>query len=161
MSCSLKNRRRLKLKKGVTMNREILFRGKRIDNGEWIQGSLVTGAFVKSDTGQDIPYIFNTDECSNADCFEDFTDDYGYYEVYPATVGQFTGLTDKNGVKIFEGDIVKATTDKHMVIGWSKRFASYIIDRDGWAFSHWFGESMEAHEVKVIGNIHDNPELIK
>jgi uncharacterized phage protein (TIGR01671 family) len=76
-------------------------------------------------------------------------------------VREFTGLKDKNGKEIYEGDIVKTPTDKPMVISWSKKFASFVIDRDGWMFSHWFGEGYNGEDVEVIGNIYDNPELIK
>jgi uncharacterized phage protein (TIGR01671 family) len=73
---------------------------------------------------------------------------------------QFTGLLDKNGNEIYEGDIIKTTTDKLMCITWSERFASFCIERDGWAFQHWFGEAMEANECEIIGNIHESPELL-
>jgi uncharacterized phage protein (TIGR01671 family) len=73
---------------------------------------------------------------------------------------QFTGLLDKNGKEIYEADIIKTTTDKLMAITWSERFASFCIERDGWAFQHWFGEAMEANECEIIGNIHESPELL-
>lgn len=76
-------------------------------------------------------------------------------------VEQFTGLLDKNGNKIFEGDIVKTETDKPMVVSWNTKFASFCLDREGWAFSHWFGESCVANKVEIIGNTTDNPELLK
>lgn len=72
---------------------------------------------------------------------------------------QFTGLKDKNRNEIYEGDILKIETDKPMVVGWSKRFASFILNREGWAFSHWFGESCNPENCEIIGNIHENPEL--
>lgn len=140
------------------MNREILFRGRRIDNGEWIQGSLVTRAFVKSATGQDIPYIFNTDECSNADCFEDFTDNYGYYEVDPATVGQFTGLLDKKGNRVFEGDLIITETGGIGYVVW--RDAAFAIKSPGSEAIDWV-HSSEYAKCEVIVNINDNTELIK
>ena len=76
-------------------------------------------------------------------------------------VMQFTGLTDKNAKEIYEGDILKTGTDKPMVVGWSVKFASFVLNRDGWAFSHWFGESCSPEDCEVIGNIHENKELLK
>ena len=74
---------------------------------------------------------------------------------------QYTGLKDKNGKEIYESDIVKMHTDKPMVISWSKKFASFVIDREGWMFSHWFGEACNGEDVEVIGNIFENNELLQ
>ena len=143
--------------------REILFRGKRTDNGEWIEG------YLNQHRGG---VIF--DCCCNAISANDYyindwvakldTDLYGcVYKVIPETVGQFTGLTDKNGVKIFEGDIVRYDVNYHdMVI-------SYDVENwDGWLYED-MDDNMQAYsiyefnlkDIAVIGNIHDNPEILK
>lgn len=83
--------------------REILFRGKRVDNGEWVYGSLVShektfGIIEKENT----EYTFDGGAL-----------DFFYTEINPESIGQFTGLLDKNGNKIFEDDLVKWTNGKH------------------------------------------------
>ena len=122
--------------------REILFRGKRVDNGEWVQGDLV----------QFLPHgivRIVTQEPPYKDA-----------EVDSDTVGQYTGLTDKNSNEIFEGDIVKTSH------GGSTYYAKIEWD-DGsfWVTNHDIQMPSYISEVsktylEIIGNIYDNPELV-
>ena len=122
--------------------REILFRGKRKLGNEWIEGSLHTEKFT-----DDEEFLC----CEVCQC-----------DVYPETVGQYTGLTDKNGKKIFEGDIVKINLyepSRFYEIGYIKydyfktRFVFCTDEGD-------YGIDITC-VFEVIGNIHDNPELLK
>ena len=140
--------------------REIIFRGKT-EKGEWVYGDLL-----------------HPDNCGNGYSIEDFTKyKNNCFDVIPETVGQYTGLTDKNGKKIFEGDIVKilytdwisqpledtrsleeyldSLTEKGVVdfapyVGWYLKNGKY--DLSIISGTHGY--------IEVIGNIHDNPELI-
>ncbi|MCM1543444.1 MAG: YopX family protein [Blautia sp.] len=127
--------------------REILFRAKRKNNGEWVDGYVTrichsNGNEVKS-------YYFNArDELGFvAECVVDAD-----------TVGQYTGLTDKNGKKIFEGDIVKC--GGNLVVTWNEKSAGWCLTKEGWAYKHFFGEACEPKDCEVIGNIFDSPGLI-
>lgn len=125
------------------MNREIILRGKSLSNNSW-----ETGFYFMSNGHYFIQWaIANSPET--------------WCEIDEETIGQFTGLLDKNGKKIFEGDIVLSPSGKPMVISWNKKFASFCLDRKGWAFSHWFGEACDPQEIEIIGNIHENPELLE
>ena len=124
--------------------REILFRAKRKDNGEWVYGDLL----------------------QNIDCYKirerekDITRIAKSYEVIPETVGQYTGLKDINGKKIFEGDIVTGLfnyTDiiGHIVYGSD---ATFFIERKG---LYGIGLNNAEDWLEVVGNIHDNKELLR
>lgn len=122
--------------------RKILFRGRRLDNGEWVYG---------------FPYIPNDGVC------EIRSNDIGteQWAVDHKTVGQYTGLEDKNGNMIFEGDIVLKRT-----YNGKKPFA---VKFDGGMFYAGIGGgsstathryTLEDKQIEIIGNIHDNPELL-
>ena len=123
--------------------REILFRGKLLDNSEWAYGFIVKmfGAY----------HIIDKDDENTA------------YEVIPETVGQYTGLKDKNGNRIFEWDIVKtdkfSEPNKQYIIKYDLQFGAFIgQDRYNIYFVTFDGDS---GEFEVIGNITDNPELME
>lgn len=129
--------------------REILFRGKRTDNGEWIYGSF-------------IPDLLESLEKS--DMLDGFIKPFGrtkeerlMVEVERETVGQYTGLTDKNGVKIFEGDIVEYDEEIGKVVYMTDN-AAFDVFFDTWNTSF---SAINERYIEVIGNIHDNPELLE
>lgn len=137
------------------MDREILFRGKRIDNGEWVDGCYMTDE--QDSTTAYIGHIFGVDAGI-------FIHDMDVVGVVPETVCQYAGLTDKNGKKIFEGDIVDVFDDILKIV-WDEIFASFCIVRTDSQnrefYKHFFGEGCEEEDCEVIGNIFDNPELLE
>ena len=120
--------------------REVLFRGKRTDNGEWVKGYLYITHIGAHEIG-------SYDAEIN---IERFT-----FDVIPETVGQYTGLTDKNGKRIFEGDIVDYISSD--VIGNPKTGTIIVEDMTDYDTMIYLNH---ANELKLIGNIHDNPELL-
>lgn len=142
------------------MNREILFRGKRTDNGEWIYGNYCYAELIAKSGYEDLIIEQPADGETR--------------RVIPETVGQYTGLTDKNGQKIFEGDIVKAVYQSNCVgvanidfgigvVEYADSYyggARYHINIIGDAGTREFISSLDGG-VKVIGNIHDNPEFLE
>jgi uncharacterized phage protein (TIGR01671 family) len=129
--------------------REIFFRGKRKDTGEWVYGF-----YVKSKAFE---YIHRYDRGELSDRV------FTCYNIIPETVGQYTGLKDKDGKRIFEGDIVKtnyAGIEHIGVIG----FSEYEIIAD---FKKTMGEVeikaifRQFSTLKIIGTIHDTPELLE
>ncbi len=125
--------------------REILFRGKHTETNEWWEGDLFH-------TGKRV-FIRRPDSPTT----------YEHYSVIPETVGQYTGLTDKNGKKIFEGDICQTKgfpliDDKPFVVEWNDDECSFywrdVLGTDEFNIG-------VSQNTTIIGNIHDNPELLK
>lgn len=130
--------------------REIFFRGKRADNGEWVYGNY----YHCCGTAYGATFIV--------------VNDFGFIEVIPHTVGQYTGLTDKNGKKIFEGDIIQYKTEYDVAPIYS--YVVYCADTYDYPA---FDLEQHAYETnglqsacreclcEVIGNKWDNPELLE
>ena len=129
--------------------REILFRGKRVDNGEWVYSS----------------FIMHDKEHKVLLAEVELFDGEKWRAVDPETVGQFIGLTDKNGKKIFEGDIIKDNGLRIYMIGYNEELMKY-------AFLYYhkelknlycggFVSKTDGKSIEVIGNKWDNPELVE
>jgi len=140
--------------------REILFRGK-CQTGEWVEGGYHKHCTrMLCPLGNDSLKDNEIRHLIIRDGFADWNMPRGIeaVEVNPKTVGQFTGLTDKNGKMIFEGDIVKATYDfgpageKECIV--EVVFGSFGTNLQNWIFKE------DGYLPEVIGNIHDNPELL-
>ena len=137
------------------MKREILFRGKWFGNDEWVYGALYSYYDFKRWIYQILGDRTNGIPAA--------------YEVYPATVGQFTGLTDVNGKQIFEGDIVRLCESVKLTFGVESGEVRYY--RGGFVAGkgNGFNNSLDALadadwkalRGEIIGNIYDNPELLE
>jgi hypothetical protein len=139
------------------MNREIRFRGKtlydRYDHYASPEPDTKEGTWVYGDLMTEYPYHKGLTIVENG----------VYHEVDPETVGQYTGLKDKNGVKIYEGDVVKGY---YYINGVKKRIVGRVMfGYNGWNISgvgHYVGDTITLTSAcEVIGMIHDNPELLE
>ena len=126
--------------------REYKFRGKRIDNGEWVYGYYFIEERDIEDgiIWRDIPQIQQR-----------YGDHFQYFDVDLATVGQYTGLHDKNGREIYEGDILRFTHEREDFINTDARIAVEIPK------IYYMIDNPYNHSFEVIGNIYENPELLK
>ena len=154
------------------MNREILFKAKRKDNGEWVEGYYIYHIkrticpFGDSVKPEDEQHVIMQDG------FSDWNMPRGtvVYEIDQETLCQYTGLTDKNGRKIWENDIVKCKkyiggnfADYCIEVGYVEMkhgaFGLHRIKQD--AYYRPFKDWLEDYEYETIGNISDNPELLE
>ena len=141
--------------------REILFRGKRLQGGNWVEGYFFKSDINKRERESGKATLIFTPDC---DTFITVPECHNSFMVVSDTVGQYTGLKDKNGKRIFEGDIAKVLQGKDKDIAYvgfeNGAFMLYpktgnIYERTLW--SYWYND----WDVEVIGNITDNPELLE
>ena len=148
--------------------REILFRGKDPETGKWYEGFYMalseTTYCFKGD------YDRHPDNTKHYIVFDSMTDwglpnQHLRADADPSTVGQYTGLTDKNGKRIFEGDVVKTSDVTHEdVIQIPGELFAIELRKGCWTMvcgQNWDFLETNYRYVEVIGNIHDNPELLK
>ena len=136
------------------MNREILFRGARVCDGNLVNGALV----MVKENDESEKFIPNIVISYGPDTFD-------WFEVDPETVGQCIGISDKHGIEIFEDDIVKyfephSKTWHTRIVKWDWRFAGFgLFDKE----SEWCKESdwLKIKDIEIVGNIYDNKELLK
>ena len=141
--------------------REILFRGKRVDNGEWVEGCYAE--FVHGFDGYTKPGIQVTRCVPSVANRLTPTYETELVEVFPETVGQYTGMTDKNGNKIFEGDVVSAWSQGvHAKGKIAQRIDGYWIMYPSYQENIMWYLAPDADgrtDIEIIGNIHDGAAI--
>ena len=141
------------------MKREILFKAKRKDNGEWVEGQYAYITNPLTEDGKPIKHLI----CNGTNIFNDLID--------PDTLCQYTGLTDKNGRKIWENDIVKCLKrtegyELYQVV-WRNEFADFGVEPIKPKYGAKYpiglsdGVTLCGHDYRAFGNIFDNPELLE
>ena len=145
------------------MNREIIFKAKRKDwrnlpkEKWWVEGYLFDDGMTKPKhyfIGGIIVKPYEGTACDEWDVVG-----IDFCEIDPDTLCQYTGLTDKNGNKIWENDILNC--GMKLRVSWHTFKASWVLSKKGWMYNHFFGESVEPEDVEVIGNIFDNADLLE
>ena len=125
------------------MNREILFKAKRIDNGEWVEGQYVYITNPLTEDGKPIKHLI----CNGTNIFNDLIDS--------DTICQCTGLTDKNDKKIWENDIVELPDEEgYFTCKWEEDAARFVMNGDGLTVDF---DNYWSYQTEVAGNIFDNP----
>ena len=133
----------LKTKGGKEM-REIKFRAKSVKTNEWVYGSLLRDEIQKK------YYIVDNESGVGK-------------EVDENTIGQYTSLKDKNGVKIYKGDILKYSDEDTAIVVFNEKYSYFMVKpiQDFYFDSDVLGHTIEYNQVEVIGNVVDNRELLK
>lgn len=128
--------------------RTIKFRGKDKDTGEWLYGGLLQCG--------DECYIIVNEHISQGEWGSAY-DEIAGTEVDPETVGQFTGILDKNGNEIYEGDTVRIWEQQEAVVRWDNKTISFVYEFNDDEDNMF----LDCAVCEVVGNIHDNPELLE
>ena len=141
--------------------REILFKAKRADTGEWVEGYYIyhinrticpIGDSIKPEDEQ---HVIMQDGFSDWNMPRDTV----HFDIAPETLCQYTGLKDKNGNRIWENDIVKIGANT--LVRWNEKYAGWCLTQKGWMYDHFFGEAISPCDCEVVGNVFDNPDLFE
>lgn len=131
--------------------REILFKAKRLDNGEWVEGYYVKtrlGTDIKPSDVIFVPFKINRNE------------EWGWMKVDPITLCQYTGLMDKNGRRIWENDIVRNEEGDIGVVQWFEEHAAFMIWNKTKNCVYYLAKN-DFSKIEIVGNEFDNPELLR